>query len=112
MHEFSLCQNIAKIVSTNSKKENKTVKKVVLKVGDLAGVDAESLCFWFPVAIKNTDIKNTKLELVHEKGHAKCLDCSHEFKLTQLYQACSKCGSFNKDIIKGQELLVQSIIYN
>ncbi len=111
MHEFSLCQNIANIVTTHAQKENKSVKKIILKVGDLAGVDIESLCFWFPVAIKDTDIKDTKLELVHEKGYAKCQDCSQEFNLTQLYQACPNCESFHKEILKGQELLVQSIIY-
>lgn len=111
MHEFSLCQNIANIVIDNAQKENRLVKEIVLKIGELAGVDVESLSFWFPVAVKDTDIKDAKLRLEYQKGEAQCNNCSEIYGLSQLYQSCPKCESYDKKILKGQELLVESIIY-
>ena len=111
MHEFSLCQNIVSIVTTNAKNNLPKIKKIVIKVGDLASVDLESLCFWFPIATKNTLINNAILSVKHEQGKALCNQCDNKYSLNQLYQACPNCGSYDKQITAGQEFLVESIIY-
>ncbi|MGX9894205.1 hydrogenase/urease maturation nickel metallochaperone HypA [Francisella orientalis] len=43
---------------------------------------------------------------------AKCKACEHEFELTRLYEQCPHCGNFEKDILKGKDMLVESIVFN
>jgi hydrogenase nickel incorporation protein HypA/HybF len=111
MHEFSLCQNIVSIVSNKAGDNDINVKDIVIKVGDIASVDLDSLCFWFPVAIKDTNLRDAKLQVIHQNAVAKCNICHEEFAVKQLYEACPKCDSYDKKILSGQELTVESIIY-
>jgi len=112
MHEFSLCQSVISIAKKAAIDNSKEVSKVVVKIGNLAGVDIESLEFWFPVAAKESILEQAKLEIIHEQAIAKCKTCEHEFELTKLYEQCPNCGSFEKDILKGKDMLVESIVFN
>lgn len=112
MHEFSLCQSVINIAEKTPKDSSKQIAKVIVKIGTLAGVDVESFEFWFPVAAKDSVLKQAKLEIIHEQAIAKCKACEHEFELTKLYEQCPNCGSFEKDILKGKDMLVESIVFN
>lgn len=112
MHEFSLCQSVINIAKKAAENNSKKVSKVVVKIGNLAGVDVESFEFWFPVAAKDSVLEQAKLEIIHEQAIAKCKACEHEFELTRLYEQCPICGSFEKDILKGKDMFVESIVFN
>ncbi|AIT10303.1 hydrogenase nickel incorporation protein HypA [Candidatus Francisella endociliophora] len=112
MHEFSLCQSVISIAKKASKDNSKEVSKIIVKVGNLAGVDTESFEFWFPVAAKDSVLEQAKLEIIYEQAVAKCKACEHEFELTKLYEQCPSCGSFEKDLLKGKDMLVESIVFN
>ncbi|MBK2296692.1 hydrogenase maturation nickel metallochaperone HypA [Francisella philomiragia] len=112
MHEFSLCQSVINIAKKAAENNSKKVSKVVVKIGNLAGVDVESFEFWFPVAANDSVLEQAKLEIIHEQAIAKCKACEHEFELTRLYEQCPNCGSFEKDILKGKDMLVESIVFN
>ncbi len=111
MHEFSLCQNIVSIVSNKAGDNDINVKDIVIKVGDIAGVDLDSLCFWFPVVIKDTNLRDAELKVIHQHALAKCNMCNKDFAIKQLYESCPECHSYDKQVISGQELTVESIIY-
>lgn len=114
MHEFSLCQNIIQIAETQlasykaNAKANK-INKIVLTIGKLAAVDLESLKFWFPVACQDTVLDGVILEIIEPEAEAKCLNCNKHFKLLNLMQACPDCGSYEREILKGQEIMVDQI---
>ncbi|ASG67014.1 putative hydrogenase nickel incorporation protein HypA 2 [Francisella halioticida] len=112
MHEFSLCQSVISIAEKIPKDSSKQIAKVIVKIGTLAGVDIESFEFWFPVATKESILEQAKLEIIHEQAIAKCKVCEYEFELTKLYEQCPSCGSFEKDILKGKNMLVESIVLN
>jgi hydrogenase nickel incorporation protein HypA/HybF len=112
MHEFSLCQSVISIAEKTPKDSSKQIAKVIVKIGTLAGVDIESFEFWFPVAAKDSVLEQAKLEIVIEEAQAKCNNCDQLFKLTKLYEQCPNCGSFEKDIRKGKDMLVESIVFN
>lgn len=78
----------------------------------MSGVDIESFEFWFPVAAKESILEQAKLEIIHEQAIAKCRACKHEFELTKLYEQCPNCNSFKKDILKGKDMFVESIVFN
>lgn len=112
MHEFSLCQSVISIAKKAANDNSKEVSKIIVKVGKLAGVDTESFEFWFPVAAKDSSLEQAKLELIIEDAIAKCNSCNQEFTITKLYEPCPNCGSFEKNILKGKDMLVESIIFN
>lgn len=112
MHEFSLCQSVINIAKKAAENNSKKVSRVVVKIGNLAGVDVESFEFWFQVAAKDSVLEQARLEIIHEQAIAKCKACEREFELTRLYEQCPNCGSFEKDILKGKDMLVESIVFN
>lgn len=62
MHEMSIADSILNAVRTEAEKHpGARVKKVGLRLGELAGVDRESLSFCFEVLAKDTDLDGLAL---------------------------------------------------
>ncbi|MCF6765678.1 hydrogenase maturation nickel metallochaperone HypA [Thiotrichales bacterium 19S3-7] len=109
MHEFSICQSIIQIVSNQLETESPKVEKIILTIGQLAAIDTESLKFWFPVAARNTKVDSAELDISISKGRAKCQTCKQKFDLEKLYQACTFCHSYDREVLSGMEMLVNKI---
>jgi len=110
MHELSIAMGIIKIAEEETTKAKaKKVELIELEIGTLAGVELESLNFVWPSAVKGSVLENAKkkIDVIQAKG--KCLECDSEFPLQNIYDACPKCNSFLKGIIKGKELRVKSL---
>jgi hydrogenase nickel incorporation protein HypA/HybF len=54
-------------------------------------------------------LENAEMKIKVIQGEAKCSDCGTVFKLDNIYDACPKCKSYLKGILKGKELLVKSL---
>lgn len=109
MHEFSLCESIIQQVARSNHNQLMNIADITLEVGSLAGVDLESLCFWFPVVANKLAGKNLKLIVNQINGRAQCNQCSHEYELHHLYDPCPQCSVFgNYQILQGRELLIKS----
>ncbi|WP_440615474.1 hydrogenase maturation nickel metallochaperone HypA [Cysteiniphilum sp. 6C5] len=112
MHEFSLCQSVINIVLDKAKSmgyASQAVRRIELRVGLLAGVDVESMRFWFPVAAKDTPLAQSILNITVQPALAHCVTCAHEYQLSKFYDACPKCQSHDKEILTGQDMLVEKI---
>ncbi len=109
MHEFSLCEGIIHQVSRANNNNLENVEQINLEIGKLAGVDLNSLLFWFPVVAEKLNCKHIKLNVVEPLGIANCKNCTKDFELVNLYDQCPHCNSFgNYEIKQGRELLVKS----
>ncbi|MFA6923426.1 MAG: hydrogenase maturation nickel metallochaperone HypA [Bacteroidales bacterium] len=110
MHELSIAQNIIEIVEENARKlKLKIISEVEIDVGTISGVVPENLEFAMDVSVKDTILENAKIKLNIIKAKAKCLKCSNEFEIEEIYSFCPKCNSFEFEIIQGKELKVKSI---
>lgn len=110
MHEMSIALNIIDIAGTEAKKNNAgKISMVELDIGQLAGIEIDSLNFSFNTAKKNTPLENASLKINLLKAEALCRDCSCLFKLDDFIGTCPKCGKYDLEIIRGQELRVKSI---
>lgn len=110
MHELSIAMGIVDIAEKETAKANANKVDVIeLEIGTLAGIEFDALDFVWPSAVKGTVLENAvkKINVIH--GKAKCSDCDTIFKLDNIYDACPKCKSYLKGIIKGKELLVKSL---
>ena len=110
MHELSIALGIVKIAREElAKAQARKVISIELEIGDLAGIEFEALDFVWPMAVKDTVLEDAQRKINKIQGVAKCLECSKEFPLVQVYDPCPNCNSYLKGIIKGKELRVQAL---
>ena len=110
MHELSLCQSIIEIINQEAKTQNfQKVLKVVLELGEFAGVEKSALEFGFEVASQETIAEGAVLEIEDVPGSAKCKNCNKTVKVKHLFQSCPECGEFNLEILSGRELRIKNM---
>lgn len=111
MHELSIVMSIVEIAEEETRKAGaQKVESIELEIGNLAGVQIDSLEFAWEVAIKNTVLQQATYYIHQIPGKARCSDCGTEFEMQQLYDACPNCNEYFNDIIQGQELRIKSLV--
>jgi len=110
MHELSLCEGIMQIIEQQARSQKfSTVKKVILDIGVLSGVETSALEFSFEVVMQGTVAQNAQLIINHIKAQARCTECTATFTINQRYDACPQCGSFELQISSGDEMKVKEL---
>ncbi len=110
MHEMSIALGIVRIAEEEVTKRNaEFVSEIELEIGELSGIELDSLDFVWPVAVKETVLSHAKLEIDFRPGKAKCIDCDTKFEIHRLSDECPSCGSYFKDIIQGKEMRVKTL---
>ncbi|MGD9785425.1 MAG: hydrogenase maturation nickel metallochaperone HypA [Hyphomicrobiaceae bacterium] len=104
MHELSITRNIVTIVAEHA--HGRPVRRVVLEIGALSGVMADSVAFCFDVVAKGTALEGAVLEIRSVPGRGKCKACGRELKLDTVLTACS-CGSREVVRVAGEELKIK-----
>ena len=85
------------------------VKSVWLEIGPLAGVELDALRFGFDVVTRNSLAEGAKLEIIEMPGQAWCLQCSKTVPVSQRFDACPECGSYQLQITGGEELRIKEL---
>jgi len=110
MHEFSIVKSIIEIVATEAKRSGvKRVNEVNLEIGQLSGIEFNSLAFALKNLAPGSVIEEAEILIEKPEGVARCTSCGFEFAIEDFLGSCNKCSSFNLEIIKGRELRVKSI---
>ena len=108
---MSIAQNIIEIANEYAKKEDaKKVTELDLSIGTLAGIEFDSLEFALEVCKSGTILQNAKINIDKITAKAKCLDCSSEFEVKQLFETCPNCKSFSTQLLCGKEMQVKSLL--
>jgi hydrogenase nickel incorporation protein HypA/HybF len=111
MHEFTLAKNIIEIVEEAIRKNNATlVKKVVLEIGTLSGVEIPALETALECLREGSVLVEANIEMTVVEAIAICHKCENHYTSEALYSPCPKCNSYGSEIISGKELIVKSII--
>jgi len=111
MHEMSIAQSILKLAQQEvMKAEAKIIKEIELEIGELAGIEYESLDFALNTMTRNTAFEDTKILILKPKGKAQCTDCKHLFEIKSFVSNCPNCKSYNTIVISGKELRVKSLL--
>ncbi len=111
MHELSIAMNIADIATKEAEKAGTDlVLEVDLEIGTMAGIEFESLEFALSVATRGTILENTEFKINKIQARAKCLDCTKEFDIRDMFSGCPGCDSPNIFIICGKELRISSLL--
>jgi hydrogenase nickel incorporation protein HypA/HybF len=106
VHELSIAESIVSGVCERIGEARAT--RVIVEIGKLSGVAADSVRFFFEVCAKDTALDGAALEIVETSGLARCSRCGNEMAVTDLALACP-CGSFDVELIRGGELVVKAV---
>ena len=110
MHELSIAQSILSIAENAAPQNNAAVTSVGLQIGELSGVEIESLKFALSVIKENTVLEKADLDIEIIKGEAQCTDCKNVFPMHYFGSCCPQCGSYFVKVLKGREMKVLNIV--
>ena len=111
MHELSIAQSILSIAENAAPKNNgAVVTSVGLQIGQLSGIEIDSLKFALSVIKENTVLQKADLDIEVVKGEAECIDCKTVFPMSHFGSCCPQCGSYFVKILKGREMKVLNIV--
>ena len=109
MHEAALAESILKIALDTAEKNNaKKILEVGLKIGDMAGVEIETLKFSFDISKKNTPAENAKLTIKKIPISATCNKCGKNFEIEHYNFFCPECDGI-LILQSGRELMVEFV---
>lgn len=110
MHELSLAQSIVEIVEKTAKDNNSSkVQSVKLTVGELAGVEMQSLMQGLKIASQGTVMQEAKIEIERPEGTAWCMQCAKTVPLHRIGNACPECGGYQLKVNGGDEFRVSEL---
>lgn len=110
MHEMSLCEGVLQIIESEAKSQQFThVKRVIIDVGVLSGVEISAFEFAFDVVMRGSIAENALLEINELPAQAWCMQCAKVVTVTEHYSPCPECDSYQLQISSGDELKVKEL---
>ncbi len=110
MHEMSIAESVLQIIEDTARAEGYAkVNAVWLEIGQLAGVEKESLRFCFDVVTRDSVARDARLEIIETAGQGWCMECARSVALSALYEPCPNCGSFQIEVTGGEEMRVKEL---
>jgi hydrogenase nickel incorporation protein HypA/HybF len=110
MHELGIAQSIYDIVLQSVPEElAPDVRKIRIKLGQLAGVIPDSLDFCFNILVSETNMKQAVLCIEQVPLISECRECQCRFQVEDYIFLCPSCQSANLDLISGKELEIVDI---
>ena len=94
MHEYSITSSIIDIIEKIvSEKKIKKVKRIDFELSPLAGIEPDSIKFYFGFLTENNNVLKGA-DLIFNKKTIKviCRSCNCEFEAGDLLSACPSCG--------------------
>ncbi|MGB4673713.1 MAG: hydrogenase maturation nickel metallochaperone HypA [Azovibrio sp.] len=110
MHEMSLAEGILQQVEDTARREGaRQVRTVVLEIGALASIEVEALRFCFDAVTRNSLAAGATLEIQTLPGAGWCLPCGATVPITELYDPCPRCGSYQVQATAGTQMRIKEI---
>jgi hydrogenase nickel incorporation protein HypA/HybF len=107
MHELSIADAMLQTVLRHA--GDRRVTRVELRVGHLRQVVPSALEFAFELVTQGTPAEGAELGLVQVPAAVRCRDCETESEQDAFPLCCAACGGFAVDVVRGEELMVDSL---
>ncbi|MCX5687916.1 MAG: hydrogenase maturation nickel metallochaperone HypA [Candidatus Omnitrophica bacterium] len=110
MHEYHIVEGIAKQILEKAK--NSGAKKIIgvtLVMGELSGLQEESIRVYFDNFAKENLLEGTKLIIKTAKSKLKCQDCGTIFEHEKSDFNCPKCQGLGILTNSGKEFYIDNI---
>jgi len=107
MHEWTIADNLARLVREVARKEGLAeVSEVYVKVGVLRQVIPETLQTAFSHLIGETEFAGARLKIEEAPLAVRCRNCGSDTAGDDLAFTCGRCGGTDLEIISGDELFL------
>jgi hydrogenase nickel incorporation protein HypA/HybF len=107
MHELSIAGALVEIVDRHA--AGRRVTRVEVRVGHLRQVVPSALELAFELVARGTPAEGAELVLEHVGAAGVCRACGSESELDAFPLVCAACGGWDLDIVRGEELAVDSL---
>jgi len=105
MHELGIAGSLLEAIEAESKRHaGARVRKVGLRIGELSGVDPESLRFCFECLVKDSPFDPLPLEIQLCPRRHTCPICRFSFLVVDYNTVCPSCGAGRTECTGGTEL--------
>jgi hydrogenase nickel incorporation protein HypA/HybF len=110
MHEMALAEGMLQLVEDGARRNAaQAVKAVWLDIGALAQVEVGALRFCFDAVSRGTLAEGARLEIVATPGMAWCMPCGERVAIERRGDACPRCGSYQLQVVEGEDMRVREI---
>ena len=108
MHEMAIAEGILDIALDYAKANDaKKIKEVGLLLGEMSGVEVDSLNFSFNMLVQGTIAEGAVLKIKHVPLIGKCSKCGKEFHIEHYDFWCPECENGVLTTISGREMQVE-----
>ena len=107
LHELSIAESVVRVAVRQA--DGRKVTKVQMRVGYLRQVVPSSLTFGFGLLAEGTPVEGAELEIEQVPAEGRCRGCGVESRPSSFPLRCQGCGSYDLEILKGEELMVDSL---
>ena len=105
VHEMGIADSILRAVAKEAGLHLGTrARRVGVRIGELAAIDADSLRFCFEVLARDTVLDRLELEIEFCPRRHRCRDCNCDFVVRDYDFDCPQCHSGTTACISGDEL--------
>jgi len=110
MHELSLMEGLLELIEESARTEGFTqVRKVILRIGQLSGVEAEAMAFCFETASDGTLAQGAELEIIEVAGAGWCETCQLTVPMETRFDPCPHCGKVQLPVTAGTDMRLDSL---
>jgi hydrogenase nickel incorporation protein HypA/HybF len=105
MHEMGIANSILDAVRTEARRfPTGHISKVGVRIGELAGVDPDSMSFCFDAMVRDTDLEPLAIEIEYCLRRHQCRACREIFAAPLEGAICPSCGGTDSVFVAGDEL--------
>jgi hydrogenase nickel incorporation protein HypA/HybF len=105
MHEMGIASAVLDAVRAETHRfPEGHIYKVGVRIGELAGVDPDSVSFCFEVLVRGTELEPLELEIAYCPRRYQCRCCGDACAARREESTCPNCGMTDLEFLGGDEL--------
>jgi hydrogenase nickel incorporation protein HypA/HybF len=110
MHEVGIASEILRAsYAEAARRPGARLVAVTVRIGVLAGVDADALRFAWDVMSEQAAYEPVTLEIQMMPRRNRCQDCGCEFATEMYSEPCPDCSSDNSTLLSGDEMQLAGV---
>ncbi|HUJ95799.1 MAG TPA: hydrogenase maturation nickel metallochaperone HypA [Terriglobales bacterium] len=104
MHEMGIANSLLDSVRSEARRfPGRHIHSVGVRIGELSGVNSDSLSFCFEVLVRGTDLEPLTLAVDYRPCLRECQSCGSRFTASESL-TCPHCQEAESRIVGGDEL--------
>jgi hydrogenase nickel incorporation protein HypA/HybF len=108
VHELSICESIADIVTRRA--AGRGVKVINVRVGQLRQVVPDTLVYCWELVSAQTPLAGSRISVESVPARIRCRSCEQVTDVGAVpVFACGGCGGFDAEVVSGEEFLITSL---